>query len=116
MWGMWESTPNRKHLRAGDSLALHAGGYGVVAYARVTGTADILLGPGELPEPQDKPTYRVPLGDIRWLDPPVVIDLALRTELDAFAGRNPAMKGWGFLVQTTRSVSDADFKRLTRQS
>jgi len=113
MWGMWESTPGRKAIRAGDWLAIHAGSTGVVAYGRVTATPDVQLADEELPEPQEKPTYRVPLSDIAWVTPPVVIDLELRAKLDAFKGRDPAMKAWGWVVQTTRRVSEADFRRLT---
>ena len=50
-----------------------------------------------------------------FFDQPVVIDAALRSTLDAFAKRDPAGP-WAWFVQTTRTVSDADFDRLVGKS
>ncbi|MBA2633953.1 MAG: type I restriction enzyme HsdR N-terminal domain-containing protein [Chloroflexi bacterium] len=115
-WGFWESTPGRKSIHAGDLMAFYAAGTGVVAYAEVTGDANLLVAPDEWPEPvpQDKPVYKVPLKDVKWLPSPNKIDAQLRSSLDAFTGRD--VNGvWFWLVQTTRRLSAHDFLRLTGQ-
>jgi hypothetical protein len=118
-WGFWEKTPSRKQVHAGDSVAFYASSeHAVVAHATVSGEPNQMLNALEWPEPQTtpEPAYKVPLSDIAWLSEPVVVDQSLRAKLDAFRGRNPAMKAWGFFVQSTRSLTEADFKKLTRQA
>ncbi len=115
-WGFWESTPGRKSVRAGDLMAFYAAKKGVVAYAEVAGDASQQIAPHEWPEPvaQDKPVYKVPLKDVKWLPAPNKIDAQLRSSLDAFAGRD-ANGVWFWLVQTTRRLSEHDFKKLIGQ-
>jgi len=117
MWGFWESTPGRKSIRAGDGIAFYATGKGVVAYAVITAEPNLLIQPSEWPEPvpQTKPVYKVPLRQVTWLKSPNKVDAAARSELDAFQGRDPN-GNWSWLVQTTRRLSEADFRRLTLQS
>ena len=113
MWGMGESTPGRKHLQAGDYVCFYAAGLGIVATATIEDEATTLLQDDDIPGgPQDHPLYRVPLRDIAWLSPPVVIDEALRAGLDAYKGKSNKA-AWGWLVQTTREVSPHDFAALT---
>jgi Type I restriction enzyme R protein N terminus (HSDR_N) len=114
MWGFGESTPGRKSIRAADWIAFYATGTGVVAYAQVTGEANLLVQPSEWPEsiPQSGPTYKIPLRDVTWLPNRNRIDAQARSQLDAFQGRDPN-GNWSWLVQTTRRLSQADFNRLT---
>lgn len=116
MWGLGESTPGRKSVRAGDWMAFYVGGTtaSVVAYGRVTGDPILLVALEEWPEPtlMGKPYYKVPLAEVTWLAHPVRIDSALRSALDAFKGRE-ADGVWGWFVQTTRRLSSSDFLQLT---
>lgn len=114
MWGFGESTPGRKSMREGDWIAFYAAGRGVVAFAQLTGEANLLVQPSEWPEPipQGGPTYKIPLRDVTWLKSVNKVDAQARSQLDAFQGRDPN-GNWSWLVQTTRRLSQADFKRLT---
>lgn len=56
----------------------------------MTGGRGLLVAPEDWPEPvpQDKPVYKVPVKDVKWLPSPNKIDAQLRSSLDAFAGRD----------------------------
>jgi hypothetical protein len=77
----------------------------------------MLVTPSEWPEPhpQEKPVYKLPLGEVTWLRSPLEITAKVRTDLDAFKGRS-AEANWSWLVQTTRRLTATDFRRLTRQA
>lgn len=115
-WGFWESTPGRKSVHTGDLMAFYAAGKGVLAFAEVAGDANLLVAPDEWPEPvpQDKPVYKVPLKNVKWLSAPNKVDAQLRSSLEAFAGRD-VNGNWSWLVQTTRRLSAHDFQKLTGQ-
>lgn len=117
-WGFWENTPARKLVKAGDWVAFYASGTkSIMAYARVTDDPSQLVHPDEWPEPTPptQTTYKLPLVDVVWMEPPMKLDLTLRQALDAYSAKNPAVK-WEWLVWTTRRVTAADFGRLTRQT
>ena len=116
MWGFGESTPGRKSMREGDWIAFYAVIRGVVAFAQIAGEANLLVQPSEWPEPipPNKPAYKIPLLNITWLKAPTKVDAEARAKLDAFQGRDPN-GNWSWLVQTTRRLSQDDFKRLTLQ-
>ena len=109
-----ERTPGRKKLKPGDWLCFYVtGGKGVVGHARVR-TA---------PEKKKHPAVRHPdrypwtfgLDNTRlYLDSPVVVDADLRKQLDAFEGKDPS-GFWSWFVQGTQSVTEHDFRLLTRQ-
>jgi hypothetical protein len=44
---------------------------------------------------------------------PIVIDATVRQQLDAFRGRDPE-KSWAWFVQATRTITEHDFRLLTR--
>ena len=114
-WGFWENTPGRKAVKAGDWVVFYASKVGTLhAYARVTADPTTLLADGEWPEPgvPSQPTYKVPLADITWIDPPRKLDEALRSQLDWYQGRSPTHK-WESLVMTNRRISPGDFAKLT---
>lgn len=117
MWGMHESTPGRKHLKAGDRLCFYAKKVGIVAAAEVTGPADRPLPSEECPTTSisGQSFYRVPLDNVRWLSAPVQLDESTRTQLDAFQGRPPSAP-WGWFIQSTSQISQRDFELLTRGS
>ena len=58
-------------------------------------------------------TFKV--GDAKiYLNNPNFIDTDIRSQLDAFLGRDPN-KPWGWFVQATRKISEHDFNILVRQ-
>jgi hypothetical protein len=116
MWGMHESTPGRRHLKAGDQICFYAAKAGVVAAAEVAAPADELLLPTQCPTQakSGQPFYRVPLQNVRWMPEPIPLDESLRSQLDAFAGR-PLSAPWGWFIQTTVRLSKRDFDLLTSE-
>lgn len=113
IYAFGERTPGRKHLKPGDWICFYATGKGVVAHARVTSM------PEHKPHPRIRHPERYPwtfrVDDIHlYPDKPVVINAALRSNLDAFQGRDPN-KSWAWFVQATRRISEHDFQILTRQ-
>jgi hypothetical protein len=113
-WGLYESTPQRTAIKPGDRIAFYATSKGVVARATAAGSVSVLITADEWPEPthMDKPVYRLPLSAVEWLSSPVAITPQVRSELEAFQGKN-VEASWSWLVQTTRQLSKSDFERLT---
>ena len=48
-----------------------------------------------------------------YLNEPVIIDVAVRNQLEAFQARDPN-KSWAWFVQATRRISQHDFEILIR--
>lgn len=115
-WALGARTPGRKAIQPGDRACFYAAGlHQVVAYADVMGKINALVSPEEWPEPnpQTDVLYKMPLAHVTWLKPPTLLDLELRGRLEALADKNPA-GNWGLFFQTSRRLSAADYKRLTR--
>jgi hypothetical protein len=111
MYAFGDRTPGRKHLKPGDWMCFYASGKGVVAHAQV------ISEPAMKPNPRvrhpDKYPWTFELANPElYLDEPIVIDAALRGQLDAFEGRDPS-KSWSWFVQATRKISRQDFEILT---
>lgn len=116
LWGLHESTPCRKYLRAGDRACFYAARAGIVAAATITGEATTPLRDDEVPTgPPAQRLYRVPLGDVVWLPEPIKLDKALLARLDAFHDK-PDPSAWNWIVQTTRRLTAHDFEILTGTS
>jgi hypothetical protein len=109
-----ERTPGRKRLQPGDRLCFYETGVGVVAEAEVAS------------EPERKTLRYVRHAErFPWafqakntrffFDKPIVIDAALRSQLDAFKDRDPS-GSWGWFVQATRLITAHDFRLLTGQA
>jgi hypothetical protein len=114
IYAFGERTPGRKHLKPGDGICFYESAKGVVAHARVA------TKPEKRPHPKVRGKEIYPwtfkLEDAKlYLDNPVVIDVSLRHQLDAFRGRDPA-KSWAWFVQATRKINEDDFKVLTAQA
>lgn len=110
-WG--ERTPGRTYLKPGDCICFYATGKGVVAHAKVASA----------PEHKQHPRVRHParypwvfqIKDPQlYLDEPVVIDAALRAQLDAFRDKD-LNRSWAWFVQATRRISQHDFEMLRRK-
>ena len=112
IYAFGERTPGRKHIKPGDLIGFYATGKGVVAHAKVL----------TKPERKSHRKVRHP-GIYPWLfgletphlylDEPVVIDVAVRNQLDAFRDRDPN-RSWAWFVQATRRISQHDFEILIR--
>lgn len=103
----------RKHMKPGDRIAFYATANGVVAHATLSSA------PERRPRPDGSTDEEYPwvfsLTDAQlYLENPVVIDAALRANLDQFRGRDPD-RNWAYFVQATHKVSPHDFNILTRQ-
>ena len=115
-WALGERTPGRKAIQPGDRACFYAAGLRqVVAFADVTGKIDSAVSMDDWPEPspQTDVLYKMPLANIKWLTPPTPLDLEMRMQMEALVGKDPA-GNWGLFFQTSRRLSLADFKRLTR--
>ena len=111
IYAFGERTPGRRHLKPGDWICFFAVGKGVVAHAKVI----------SLPEKKRHNKVRYPekypwifrLDSVSlYLSKPIVVDAALRGNLNAFQGRDPD-KSWAWFVQATRKVTKHDFEILT---
>lgn len=111
-----DRTPGRKSLRVGDWLCFYSTDKaikGVVAHARVA----------SLPERETHPAVRNP-DKYPWLfrvdspclytDDPVALSPQVRSQMNAFCGRDPNGP-WAWLVQGTKRVDRHDFDLITRQ-
>jgi hypothetical protein len=109
-----ERTAGRGRLKPGDRLCFYETGVGVVAEAEVAS------------EPERRTLRYVRQAErFPWafqvknpryfFDKPIVIDAALRGQLDAFKDRDLS-GSWAWFVQATRLVTAHDFRLLTGQA
>ncbi|OPX21479.1 MAG: hypothetical protein B1H03_06555 [Planctomycetales bacterium 4484_113] len=113
VYAIGDRTPGRRHIKRGDRMCFYATGKGVVAHATVVSAPERQRHP-RIREPENYPWVIRLDGPTLYLDEPVVIDGALRAQLDAFRGRDPA-KPWAWFVQGMNRVTEHDFRILTRQ-
>ena len=114
IYAFGERTPGRKYLKLGDWICFYATGKGAIAHAKV------MSNPEKKPHPSVHHSEKYPwtfrVGEAKlYLDAPKIIDAEIRSQLDAFRGRDPN-KPWGWFVQATRKVSAHDFNILIRHS
>lgn len=113
IYAFGERTPGRKHLKPGDWICFYATGNGVIAHAKVSNK------PKKKPHPKVRSSEKYPwvftLANSKlYVENPVIIDAALRGELEAFNGRD-LNSSWAWFVQTTREITTHDFELLTRK-
>ena len=114
IYAFGEHTPGRSRLKPGDRMCFYASGTGVVAHATVASAPE--KKPRKAIRHAEKFPYSFKLRDsVLYLNEPVVIDLELRGQLEAFRDRDP-QKPWSWLVQGTRELTEHDFGILTRGS
>lgn len=104
-----DRTPGRKNLKPGDRICFYWSGVGVVADAEVA-NAPQRKKIGHVREPERFP-WAFKVKNARYFDKPVVIDAALRAQLDGFKGRDPD-RAWAWFVQGTHPVTEHDFQLL----
>lgn len=111
IYAFGERTPGRRHLKPDDYICFYSTGKGVIAHAQIA----------SLPERKEHPKVRhteqypwiFRVKDVHiYLENPVVIDVTLRSQLDAFKNRE-LNKAWAWFVQATRRITEHDFKVLT---
>lgn len=112
-WGLSKSAANRRRLERGDLCCFYSVSRGVVATAKIDGSADHEVTSTEWPGPNpfEPETYKVPLTDIEWLPEPRPIDQSVRERLEAFRAHDPA-RNWSWFVQTPKRLSKVDFEVL----
>jgi hypothetical protein len=111
-WGIRDG----QSLRAGDLLAFHVSGVGVVATAVVSRDVTDHLTPNDVPRGAipDPTLWRVRLKDARLLQAVIRITPELRERLPIMRHKPPrARANWGWLVHTKRRLSLEDFTVLT---
>jgi len=113
IYAFGERTPGRKHLKPGDWICFYATGKGAIGHAKVMSKPE-KKPHSKVHHPEKYPwTFRVG-GATLYLDNPKILDLDLRSKLEAFRDRDPN-KPWGWFVQATRKISVKDFNLITRQ-
>lgn len=113
IYAFGDRTPGRLRLKSGDWICFYAARNGVVAHAQVS-SAPEKKKHKDILNPDIFPWVFGLKNEKLYLDNPVIIDADTRALLDKFKGRDPS-KGWAWFVQTTRLISENDFKVLTRQ-
>lgn len=111
IYAFGDRTPGRKDIRAGDWICFYATAKGVSGHGTVTSEPKEMRHP-RVSNPDKYPwVFRLDRTET-YLDTPIVIDAALRGNLDAFKDRDPD-KLWGWFVQATRRITKHDFVLLT---
>lgn len=111
LYGFGERTPGRKLIKQGDKICFYETGNGIVAHATVTSSARKEIRK-EIRNPESYP-WIFKLKDPKlYLDNPIIIDKALRSQLDAFEGKD-LNKLWAWFVQSTRKITNHDYNLLT---
>jgi hypothetical protein len=112
IYAFGDNTPGRKSLKPGDWICFYASGKGVVGQARVSSVPQ-KKGHPKVHHPE-KYKWVFKLSDVGlYLDKPVVIDAALRSQLDAFQAKD-ANGPWAWFVQATHKLGQHDFGLLTK--
>ena len=107
-----DRTAGRAALREGDRICFYSSGVGVVAHAQIASGATKRS--VKFVKDGERYPWAFEVRDVHYyLGNPVVLDLGLRAQLDAFERNNPA-GNWSFFVQGTRYLTAHDFALVTR--
>lgn len=99
-----------KHLKPGDRLCFYWSRVGVVAEVLVSSSPESSTSNSYQP---DRFNWIIGVSEQRYFfNAPVVIDAALRAQLDAFQKISPE-RHWSWFVQGSRFISEHDFHILT---
>jgi hypothetical protein len=113
IYAFGDKTPGRRYIKPDDWICFYATGKGVVAHARVISRPDRKQAHPKVRH-SDKYPWVFMVGDaVLYLDQPVSVNESLRSQLDAFQGRDPTSP-WAWFVQATRKLNAHDFDLLTR--
>jgi hypothetical protein len=111
-WAFGPRSQGRVHLRRGDRLAFYLKGAGVAARALLADAPSERRAPGQYDATRYSWAARV--GEVQYLSKVIKIDKMLRSQLDAFKGKDPSASGSWF-VQSARMVTGHDYRLLTGQ-
>ena len=114
IYAIGERTPGRKHIRPGDWVCFYASENGVVSHAEVASAPEHKHHP-KVKHPEKYP-WIFPVKNVHlYINKPVIIDMELRSKLEAFRGKD-ATQAWGWFVVATRRIAKNDFELLTRHN
>ncbi len=102
------------NLKRGDQICIYEKRVGIVAKTTVASSREPnSLKFSFLPSQVFKWAFRIEKSEL-FSDSPIVLDIELRRNLQAFEGKDPSQ--WAWFVQSTHSVSEQDFNALTNRS
>jgi hypothetical protein len=104
-------TPGRKLIKPGDRICFYATTKGVIAHARVASLPENKPHP-KVSDPEHFPWVFNVDSSVLYLNKPVVVNAELRSQLDAFKGKD-LYQSWAWFVQSTHKLSEHDFQLLT---
>jgi len=113
IYAFGDKTPGRRHIKPDDWICFYATGKGIVAHAKVTSRPDRNQTHDKVRHADKYPWVFTVENAVFYFDQPVAVDELMRSQLDAFQGRD-TMAPWAWFVQATRKVSAHDFELLTR--
>jgi len=111
IYAFGERTPGRRHLKPGDYICFYSTGKGVVSHAQIASRPERKEHPKVRYSERYPWVFRVKDAHL-YFENPIIINAALRSELDAFKKSDPN-KAWAWFVQATRKITENDFKVLT---
>ena len=114
MYAFGERTPGRSQVQPGDWICFYAAGKGIVAHAQVVSAPEKMVHPSVRHPDQYPWVLRVEHVHL-YVEEPVVLDAALRRQLEAFHHRDEE-KSWAWFVQATHRVTAHDFTVLTQRA
>jgi hypothetical protein len=112
IYAFGERTPGRNEIKLGDKICFYASGKGVMAYATVASNPIKKLH-NAIKEPEKYPwIFQLKEPKIDFGNP-IVINANIRSKLDAFKDKDPNTTIWSWFVQSTKKITENDFKILT---
>lgn len=113
VYAFGDGNPGRKLIKPDDWICFYAAGKGIIAHAKVASQPEKKQHKN-LRHPEKYPwTFRLH-DEALYINKPVVISAEVRSNLDAFQGRD-LNTPWAWFVQATHTLSQHDFCLLTRQ-
>lgn len=112
LYGFGERTPGRKLIKQGDKICFYETGNGIVAHATINSSARKEIRK-EIRNPESYPWIFKLKNPKMYLENPVIIDKTLRSQLNAFEGKD-LNKRWAWFVQSTKKITEQDYGLLTR--
>ena len=101
-------------MQPGDWICFYAAGKGIVAHAQVVSAPEKMVHPSVRHPDQYPWVFRVEDAHL-YVDEPIVLDAALRRQLEAFQHRDEE-KSWAWFVQSTHRVTAHDCTVLTQRA
>lgn len=110
-----DRTPGRKTIKPKDKICFYATGKGVMADAIVASYPERRMHEG-IKDIENFPWIFDLKDPNLYFENPTIIDADLRAQLDAFKDKDPHESNWAWFVQSTKKISEHDFKLLTKNT